>query len=57
MKLSYLVFLAITALYLFPGCEDDDAKDIKEQLYVQFANSSESEFTITNIQILNMGVA
>lgn len=52
-KLSLLlIFLSIG----FISCEDDSEKD-NDSLYVKFENSSESEYTITGIQLLLMGKA
>ncbi|NOQ27216.1 MAG: hypothetical protein GQ564_17785 [Bacteroidales bacterium] len=54
---SLLVLLALTMGFI--GCEEeDDVEDLKKDtLYVKFENDSSSEFTITGIQLLLMGVA
>lgn len=54
--LSFLLLL----LMVFAACDEvkdslDDTQD--EKLYVRFTNDAESEYTISSIHILNMGVA
>ena len=54
--LQSLFALLILALGFI--CCEDDINDIdKDTLYVKFENDSTSEFTITGIQLLNMGEA
>lgn len=53
---SLLVLLVLTMGFI--GCEEDDVEDLKKDtLYVMFENNLESEYTITGIQLLLMGVA
>jgi hypothetical protein len=41
----------------FISCDDDNKDSEDDSLYVKFINDSDSEYTITGIQLLNMGVA
>jgi len=53
---SLIVLLLLTMG--FTSCKEDDIEDLeKDTLYVKFENDSSSEFTITGIQLLLMGVA
>lgn len=49
---SILLFTIIPVLFF--SCEEDNEK---ESLYVKFINSSDSDYTITSIQLLHMGEA
>lgn len=61
-KVKTFHLIVLLTIVSFSGCElmggDENPEENTEgQLYVKFENSSESEYTITSIQILDMGVA
>jgi hypothetical protein len=59
MKITLNKMVLIFAIFMFGfiSCEDDDKDSSDDTLYVKFENYNESEYTITGIQLLNMGVA
>lgn len=62
MKISISKLSVFFVLFIlgFTSCEetkDELEKEAEDTLYVKFINQSESEYTITGIQLLNMGVA
>lgn len=57
-KLLQSLFILLVLTLGFISCEKDDVEDLKnDTLYVKFENDSSSEFSITGIQLLSMGVA
>ncbi len=52
---AFVLLLSLTSCDLLTKSEDEDEE--KPNLYVKFTNSSESEFTITTIELQQMGVA
>lgn len=52
------LFLIILLIIPFMACDtSDDNDNVDEELYVKFINNISSEYTITSIKILDMGVA
>ena len=57
-KLLQSLFVLLVLTFGFISCEEEDVEDLKKDtLYVKFENGSSSEYTITGIQLLLMGVS